>query len=397
MSTRDLSRLSRSRARVASRRSALADRRVIGSPAARGSRPQAGRAAAAAGDGRGGRRPRRHRMGRVHRPARAGAVGRRPAARLGSALERVVRGRQPGPPGTGAVPARRPAVPGAGRAAARRARAGDRRARPRRRRRCGAPNAWPPRTRCRSRSASAAPAPRPRRRRTSMPSRPRCAPRELDLEFTSVVSPIDGRVGRALVTRGNLVSGGQGEATLLTTVVSRRSDLRRVRRRRADVPALRRPRRASTARARRGEPADPDGARRRADLPARGHAAVPRQPARSVDRHDQRPRRLPQPRSPADAGPVRPAAPAGHGRRTTACWSRIAPSAPTSTGASCWWSARDKKVESRTVTLGPLVDGLRVVRNGPDRRRAGRGQRPAARAARRAGQRDGRATMGGAQ
>jgi multidrug efflux system membrane fusion protein len=43
---------------------------------------------------------------------------------------------------------------------------------------------------------------------------------ELDLDFTRVVSPIDGRVSRALVTRGNLVSGGQGEATLLTTVVS---------------------------------------------------------------------------------------------------------------------------------------------------------------------------------
>ncbi len=43
---------------------------------------------------------------------------------------------------------------------------------------------------------------------------------ELDLEFTRVVSPIDGRVSRALVTRGNLVSGGQGAATLLTTVVS---------------------------------------------------------------------------------------------------------------------------------------------------------------------------------
>ncbi|MGC4081019.1 MAG: efflux RND transporter periplasmic adaptor subunit [Vicinamibacterales bacterium] len=43
---------------------------------------------------------------------------------------------------------------------------------------------------------------------------------ELDLEFTKVVSPIDGRVSRALVTSGNLVSGGQGEATLLTTVVS---------------------------------------------------------------------------------------------------------------------------------------------------------------------------------
>jgi len=43
---------------------------------------------------------------------------------------------------------------------------------------------------------------------------------ELNLEFTKVVSPIDGRVSRALVTRGNLVSGGQGDATLLTTVVS---------------------------------------------------------------------------------------------------------------------------------------------------------------------------------
>ena len=43
---------------------------------------------------------------------------------------------------------------------------------------------------------------------------------ELELEFTTVVSPIDGRVSRALVTRGNLVTGGQGEATLLTTVVS---------------------------------------------------------------------------------------------------------------------------------------------------------------------------------
>ena len=43
---------------------------------------------------------------------------------------------------------------------------------------------------------------------------------ELELSFTRVVSPIAGRVSRALVTRGNLVSGGQGDATLLTTVVS---------------------------------------------------------------------------------------------------------------------------------------------------------------------------------
>ena len=43
---------------------------------------------------------------------------------------------------------------------------------------------------------------------------------ELNLEFTRVTSPIDGRVGRAIVTAGNLVSSGPGDATLLTTVVS---------------------------------------------------------------------------------------------------------------------------------------------------------------------------------
>jgi len=43
---------------------------------------------------------------------------------------------------------------------------------------------------------------------------------ELNLEFTRITAPIDGRVGRAIVTPGNLVSSGPGEATLLTTVVS---------------------------------------------------------------------------------------------------------------------------------------------------------------------------------
>jgi multidrug efflux system membrane fusion protein len=41
----------------------------------------------------------------------------------------------------------------------------------------------------------------------------------LDLEFTEVRSPIDGRAGQALVTTGNLVTT-QPNATLLTTVVS---------------------------------------------------------------------------------------------------------------------------------------------------------------------------------
>ncbi|TWH99720.1 multidrug efflux system membrane fusion protein [Luteimonas cucumeris] len=40
---------------------------------------------------------------------------------------------------------------------------------------------------------------------------------QLDLQFTQVRSPIDGRAGRALVTEGNLA---QADSTLLTTVVS---------------------------------------------------------------------------------------------------------------------------------------------------------------------------------
>jgi RND family efflux transporter MFP subunit len=42
----------------------------------------------------------------------------------------------------------------------------------------------------------------------------------LDLEYTQVRAPIDGRVSRALLTEGNYVSGVAGSASLLTTVVS---------------------------------------------------------------------------------------------------------------------------------------------------------------------------------
>jgi RND family efflux transporter MFP subunit len=40
------------------------------------------------------------------------------------------------------------------------------------------------------------------------------------LSFTKVVAPIEGRVGRAEVTKGNLVTGGNQGGTLLTTIVS---------------------------------------------------------------------------------------------------------------------------------------------------------------------------------
>lgn len=43
---------------------------------------------------------------------------------------------------------------------------------------------------------------------------------KLNLDFTRVTAPIDGRVGRAEVTEGNLVTNGAPEATKLTTVVS---------------------------------------------------------------------------------------------------------------------------------------------------------------------------------
>jgi RND family efflux transporter MFP subunit len=43
---------------------------------------------------------------------------------------------------------------------------------------------------------------------------------KLDLEYTEVRAPIEGRVSRALLTTGNYVSGDSGSASLLTTLVS---------------------------------------------------------------------------------------------------------------------------------------------------------------------------------
>jgi len=43
---------------------------------------------------------------------------------------------------------------------------------------------------------------------------------QLNLAYTQILAPIDGRVGRKLVTEGNLVTGDAKDATLLTTIVS---------------------------------------------------------------------------------------------------------------------------------------------------------------------------------
>jgi len=43
---------------------------------------------------------------------------------------------------------------------------------------------------------------------------------KLDLEFSRITAPIAGQVGRALITKGNLVQAGQADDSLLTTIVS---------------------------------------------------------------------------------------------------------------------------------------------------------------------------------
>lgn len=43
---------------------------------------------------------------------------------------------------------------------------------------------------------------------------------QLDVEYTRIRAPISGRIGRTLVTPGNLLSGGEATSTLLTTLVS---------------------------------------------------------------------------------------------------------------------------------------------------------------------------------
>jgi RND family efflux transporter MFP subunit len=43
---------------------------------------------------------------------------------------------------------------------------------------------------------------------------------QLNVDWTRVTAPIDGRISRKFVTPGNLINGGPGQATLLTTIAS---------------------------------------------------------------------------------------------------------------------------------------------------------------------------------
>jgi RND family efflux transporter MFP subunit len=187
---------------------------------------------------------------------------------------------------------------------------------------------------------------------------------ELNLEFTKVISPIDGRVSRALVTRGNLVSGGQGDATLLTTVVSVDPIYASFD---ADEQAFLR---------------YGDRARRAA---GGGHGSLTIEMALSDEdafKHQGTLQFLDNRLDPSTGtinGRVVLRNP--DGRLTPGLFVRLRlPGAVTRKGVLVEDRAvgtdldrrfvlvvtADKKVESRTVVLGPLVDGLRVVRKGLD-------------------------------
>jgi biotin carboxyl carrier protein len=128
---------------------------------------------------------------------------------------------------------------------------------------------------------------------------------QLDLEFTQVRSPIRGRVSRDLVNVGNLVNGGSAGATLLTTVVSldpihcyfevdERAVLKYT-----DLAAV--GRRASSRDAPNPcccQVADETGTRTSGRWTSSTTRSI-------LDRHAHGPRDLPEPRSQADAGPVR--------------------------------------------------------------------------------------------
>ena len=58
------------------------------------------------------------------------------------------------------------------------------------------------------------------RRAAAAEARAALATAQLDLEHTEVRAPIAGRISRAFVTQGNLVAGSPGNATLLTTIVT---------------------------------------------------------------------------------------------------------------------------------------------------------------------------------
>src|SRR5438309_1243777 len=67
---------------------------------------------------------------------------------------------------------------------------------------------------------SARPKSSPPRSRPPQSARASVEMAKLNLEYTHITAPIGGRISRKMVTEGNLINAGQGQSTLLTTIVS---------------------------------------------------------------------------------------------------------------------------------------------------------------------------------
>ncbi len=180
----------------------------------------------------------------------------------------------------------------------------------------------------------------------------------LNLSFTRITAPIDGRVSRAEVTAGNLVNSGRPcsppwsaptRSTPTSTPTSACSSST------SSWPA----RPVATRAARPGVPRPEQRGRQ----PAPGPAGLPRQPGQPAYRHHPRPRRVRQRQGRVHPGPLR--APEA-GRQQDL---RRHPDQDEAVGTDLGKKFvlvldGDNKTVYRTVEMGPKLEGLRIVRSG---------------------------------
>jgi RND family efflux transporter MFP subunit len=187
---------------------------------------------------------------------------------------------------------------------------------------------------------------------------------ELDVEFTQIRAPITGRISRKLISEGNYITGGSGSGTLLTTIVSTdpiyfyfdisEADFLKYKR------LIEKGMRPSSR-----EVANP------IEVGLQGDAAFPIRGQMSFvdNRIDQSTGSLreratfPNPNGMLLPGLFARARIIGSGEYTAT----LLPDAAIATDQSnrfVFVVADDGTVSAKPVTLGPLVDGLRVIRTG---------------------------------
>ena len=207
----------------------------------------------------------------------------------------------------------------------------------------------------------------------------------LNLEFTRITAPISGRIGRKLVSTGNLVNAND---SILTTIVAldpidfyfdvdERSYFAYAR---MALQGERPSGRDNAYEVRMVVPGDRKETRHRAHR-------FRRQPHRQRHRHHAGAGDLRQPGLVPPAGHVRPHQRSGLAAITKACCCPTRRSAPTRTGASSMWSTPTTRSSTKPIRPGPARRRLPRHPRGPDRRRDHRRQRPDAGQAGREGRR----------